>query len=89
LRGGETCHIFWIHLAAPDQWRIQRNDATITNILHPHKCHWSSVAMTNIANPHDAFFKQFLSKPEVAEDFLRQHLPTAILPLLNLSALTL
>ena len=26
-------------------------------------------------NPHDAFFKQYLSHPQVAVDFLRQHLP--------------
>jgi predicted transposase YdaD len=47
------------------------------------------LAMTNLANPHDAFFKQFLSRPEVAEDFLRQHLPDDIVPLLDLSALAL
>jgi predicted transposase YdaD len=29
-------------------------------------------------NPHDAFFKQFLSYPQVAADFLRRHLPAAV-----------
>jgi hypothetical protein len=26
-------------------------------------------------NPHDAFFKQYLSRPQVAADFLRRQLP--------------
>jgi predicted transposase YdaD len=32
----------------------------------------------NVSNPHDAFFKHYLSQPSVARDFLRQHLPLAV-----------
>ena len=38
-------------------------------------------------NPHDAFFKQYLSQPSMAIDFLRQHLPAEIFDLLDLSQL--
>ncbi len=31
-----------------------------------------------IVNPHDAFFRQFLSRTEVARDFLQIHLPADI-----------
>jgi predicted transposase YdaD len=34
--------------------------------------------MSDLTNPHDAFFKQILSYPEVAADFLRQHLPADV-----------
>jgi predicted transposase YdaD len=37
---------------------------------------------TSIANPHDAFFRQFMSKPELARTFLREHLPPQIAQLL-------
>ena len=37
---------------------------------------------TSIANPHDAFFKQFMSKPELARTFLREHLPPQVAELL-------
>jgi predicted transposase YdaD len=40
-----------------------------------------------IANPHDAFFKQYLSQPAVAVDFLRQHLPAEVAVLLDLTQL--
>lgn len=40
-----------------------------------------------VVNPHDAVFKHFLGKPEVAADFLRQHLPGEILALLDLATL--
>jgi hypothetical protein len=42
-----------------------------------------------IANPHDAFFKQYLSQPAVAVDFLRQHLPAEVAALLDLTHLRL
>lgn len=45
--------------------------------------------MPELNNPHDAFFKQFLSKIEIASDFLRQHLPAAIVDELNLTTLAL
>src|ERR1700722_18925594 len=37
---------------------------------------------TPIANPHDAFFRQFMSKPELAGTFLREHLPPQVAQLL-------
>lgn len=40
-------------------------------------------------NPHDAFFKHYLSQPVVAIDFLRQHLPADITDLLDLNQLQL
>ncbi len=42
-----------------------------------------------MTNPHDAFFKQYLSQPNVAVDFLRQHLPGEVTELLDLSQLRL
>jgi len=44
--------------------------------------------MSDITNPHDAFFKHFMTKPEIATDFLTQHLPADVLALLDLSTLT-
>jgi predicted transposase YdaD len=38
-------------------------------------------------NPHDAFFKQFLPKPEIAADFLTQPLPGEVLGRLDLATL--
>lgn len=43
--------------------------------------------MSDITNPHDAFFKQFMTKPEIAADFLTQHLPANVLALLDLTTL--
>jgi len=40
-------------------------------------------------NPHDLFFKQYLSHPPAAADFLRQHLPAAVASLLDLTQLHL
>ncbi len=48
---------------------------------------YTSATMSQITNPHDAFFKQFLSKPEIAADFLTQHLPSELLALLALPTL--
>ncbi|MCE7987762.1 MAG: hypothetical protein DYG89_41895 [Caldilinea sp. CFX5] len=42
-----------------------------------------------LVNPHDAFFKQYLSQPMVASDFLRHHLPTDLVALLDLQQLRL
>jgi hypothetical protein len=56
-------------------------------------CHRSCgilVTMTDkLTNPHDAFFKQYLRQPAVAQDFLQQHLPVAISELLDLNQLRL
>lgn len=40
-------------------------------------------------NPHDAFFKQYLSHPQVATDFLRHHLPAALAQQVDLAHLHL
>lgn len=40
-------------------------------------------------NPHDLFFKQYLSHPVAAADFLRHHLPPAVVSLVDLTQLTL
>lgn len=40
-------------------------------------------------NPHDAFFKQYLSHPQVAADFLRHQLPAPVVGLLDLTGLQL
>jgi hypothetical protein len=40
-------------------------------------------------NPHDAFFKQYLSHQQVAADFLRRQLPAAVTELLDLTQLRL
>jgi predicted transposase/invertase (TIGR01784 family) len=41
-----------------------------------------------ISKPHDKFFKDVFSRPEVAQDFCRHYLPREIVKLLNLSTLT-
>ena len=43
----------------------------------------------DVPNPHDAFFKHYLSQPDVAVDFLRQHLAGEVLDLLDLSQIQL
>lgn len=51
---------------------------------------WYSVDMSDkLVNPHDAFFKQYLSQPAVARDFLQQYLPADLNVLLDLSQLRL
>lgn len=40
-------------------------------------------------NPHDTFFKQYLSHPPVAADFLRHQLPAPLVGLLDLTGLQL
>ncbi|MEZ4725595.1 MAG: Rpn family recombination-promoting nuclease/putative transposase [Caldilineaceae bacterium] len=40
-------------------------------------------------NPHDAFFKQYLSHPQVATDFLRHHLPATVVQQVDLAHLHL
>jgi predicted transposase/invertase (TIGR01784 family) len=41
-----------------------------------------------ISKPHDKFFKDIFSRPEVAQDFCRHYLPREIVELLDLSTLT-
>lgn len=43
--------------------------------------------MRDPINPHDAFFKQILGKPELATDFLTQHLPATLLAEIELPTL--
>jgi predicted transposase/invertase (TIGR01784 family) len=45
--------------------------------------------MSDITNPHDKFFKETFTQPEVARDFLANYLPPHILPLLDLSQIEL
>jgi predicted transposase YdaD len=43
--------------------------------------------MADIANPHDKFFKETLSQPGAAEQFLRHFLPADVTALLDLAQL--
>ena len=43
--------------------------------------------MVDIANPHDRFFKEVLSRQEVARDFIVHYLPSDIVGLLDLESL--
>ncbi len=45
--------------------------------------------MTIIPIPHDALFKQFLTDPRVAKDFLETYLPDKIKRLCNFNTLKL
>lgn len=44
---------------------------------------------TSINTPHDAVFKQFLTQPETARDFLKLYLPPALLDICDLNTLCL
>lgn len=46
-----------------------------------------SVKTTEVLDPHDTFFRQLLSEPSVAVDFVQNYLPAKIVPLLDLSQL--
>jgi len=43
--------------------------------------------MPDLANPHDRFFKESMSHPEVATDFLRHYTPPEVSRLLDLASL--
>jgi len=43
--------------------------------------------MSEISNPHDKFFKESFSRPEVARDFLANYLPAEVVQELDLNAL--
>jgi predicted transposase/invertase (TIGR01784 family) len=45
--------------------------------------------MTEVRNPHDAFARQFLSRPEAARDFLANYLPPQVVAQLDLTTLAL
>jgi hypothetical protein len=45
--------------------------------------------MSELTNPHDRFFKEALSRQEVAVDFLQHYLPSEVAALLDLSSLQL
>jgi predicted transposase/invertase (TIGR01784 family) len=45
--------------------------------------------MTLPHHPHDAFFKQLFTQPEVAEDFVRHYLPKALVAVLKPGSLTI
>lgn len=42
--------------------------------------------MTGLSQPHDRFFKEVLSRPGVAQDFLRHYLPEEVCRLVDLSS---
>lgn len=43
--------------------------------------------MDDIATPHDAFFRESFGRREIAQDFLRHHLPTQLLAQIDLDTL--
>ncbi|MBC2695761.1 MAG: Rpn family recombination-promoting nuclease/putative transposase [Desulfobacteraceae bacterium] len=43
--------------------------------------------MSDIINPHDRFFKEVLSRKEVARDFILHYLPADIVVLLDVDSL--
>lgn len=45
--------------------------------------------MADIANPHDRFFKAFMSRPDAARDFLERYLPPKVAALLDASSVEL
>jgi predicted transposase/invertase (TIGR01784 family) len=45
--------------------------------------------MNELSNPHDRFFKEVFSRPEVARDFLENYLPAAVVAQLDLATLAL
>ena len=43
--------------------------------------------MAEISNPHDRFFREVFSYPEVAQDFVRYYLPPEVAATLDVSTL--
>ncbi len=43
--------------------------------------------MDEIATPHDTFFRESFGRREIAEDFLRHHLPAELLAEIELGTL--
>ena len=44
--------------------------------------------MDPIPTPHDSFFREGFGRTEIAQDFLRHHLPAALLDEIDLATLT-
>lgn len=49
----------------------------------------SPITMAELSQPHDLFFKEVFSRPEVAQDFLRHYLPAAVVAHLEPASLEL
>jgi predicted transposase/invertase (TIGR01784 family) len=45
--------------------------------------------VSELANPHDRFFKEVLSRQDAAEDFVRHYLPAEVVSLLDPSSLAM
>lgn len=45
--------------------------------------------MSELTNPHDRFFKESFSRPEIARDFLARYLPPTVATLFDLDTLEL
>ncbi|MBE2202390.1 MAG: Rpn family recombination-promoting nuclease/putative transposase, partial [Anaerolinea sp.] len=45
--------------------------------------------MSDLSNPHDKFFKETFSQPEVARDFFANYLPQRVTAVLDLDTLAL
>jgi hypothetical protein len=45
--------------------------------------------MTTTPTPHDCFFRENFARPVIARDFLRHHLPAALLPELDLERMSI
>jgi predicted transposase/invertase (TIGR01784 family) len=45
--------------------------------------------LADITNPHDKFFKEVFTRPEIARDFLHNYLPEKVIELLDMSSLSL
>lgn len=45
--------------------------------------------VNELSNPHDSFFKEIFSRPEVARDFLQNYLPPAVVEQLDMASLEL
>jgi predicted transposase YdaD len=43
--------------------------------------------MDEINNPHDVYFRESFTRREIAQDFLRQHLPAELLEVVDLESL--
>ncbi|WP_207191837.1 Rpn family recombination-promoting nuclease/putative transposase [Halochromatium roseum] len=46
-----------------------------------------STPMDEINNPHDVYFRESFTRREIAQDFLRQHLPAELLEVVDLDSL--
>ena len=69
---------------------IKRQYPGIRGHIHPHfPCYDMAMKTKLTPMPHDALFKQFLTHPETAKDFLEIHLPPAFLKVCDLSTLKL